>query len=144
MKITRNHLSLATSIIILTAVMVIWPNLFLWSKFVHPPDWAEHLPAPVFTGSYVSFVCLIPAALGADNFSSAKRDLFVAVVVTPLFAVATYALNPEHQNEHLLFNVVFHYIWIILFCMLILAAILAAIKKSLVVGGHIANPHIKR
>ncbi|MDX7780064.1 hypothetical protein SJR98_18450 [Aeromonas hydrophila] len=129
MKNTRNHLSLATSIIILAAVMVIWPNLFLWSKVVHLPDWAEHLPAPVFTGSYVSFVCLIPAALGADNFSSAKRVLFVAVVVTPLFAVATYALNPEHQNEHLLFNVVFHYIWIILFCMLIPAAILAAIKK---------------
>ncbi|WP_429072404.1 hypothetical protein [Aeromonas veronii] len=75
MKITRNHLSLATSIIMLAAVMVTWPNLFLWSKIVHFPDWAEHLPAPVFTGTYISFVCLIPAALGADNFSSAKRAL---------------------------------------------------------------------
>ncbi|MFQ1780402.1 hypothetical protein ACK37A_17205, partial [Aeromonas veronii] len=73
MKITRNHLSLATSIIMLAAVMVTWPHLFLWSKVVHFPDWAEHLPAPVFTGTYISFVCLIPAALGADNFSSAKE-----------------------------------------------------------------------
>ncbi|MFQ1778331.1 hypothetical protein ACK37A_06570 [Aeromonas veronii] len=58
-----------------------------------------------------------------------KRALFVAVVIAPLFAVATYALNPEHQNEYLLFNVVFHYVWVILFCMLVPAAILAAIKK---------------
>ncbi|WP_378007841.1 hypothetical protein [Aeromonas jandaei] len=90
MKITRNHWSLATSIIMLAAVMVTWPNLFLWSKVIHFPDWAEHLPAPVFTGAYVSFVCLIPAALGADNFSSAKRALFVAVVIAPaLFPKST-------------------------------------------------------
>lgn len=135
MKITRNYLSLATSILMLAVVMVVWPNLFLWSKVVQLPSWAENLPAPVFTGAYVSFLCLIPAALGVDKFSSVKRALLVAVAVAPLFAIATYALNPEHQNKHLLFNVVFHYVWVILFCMFLPAAILAAIKKLIGIWG---------
>jgi hypothetical protein len=134
MNISRNHLSLTISIFMLAAAMVAWPNLFLWSKVVHLPRWADQLPAPVFTGAYVSFVCLLPAALGTDSFCSAKRALLIAVVVAPLFAVATYTLAPEHQNEYLLFNVVFHYVWVVLFCMLVPAAILAAVKK--LIGSH--------
>lgn len=130
MKTSRNHLSLALSILMLAGAMVAWPNLFLWSKVVHLPRWAEHLPAPVFTGAYISFLCLIPAALGANSFYSAKRSLLVAVAVAPLFAVATFVLAPEHQNEHLLFNVAFHYVWVVLFCMLVPAFILVAIRKT--------------
>ncbi|QWT45258.1 hypothetical protein [Azospira inquinata] len=137
MKISRNHLSLVSSIILLASAMVVWPNLFLWSKVAHLPAWAEHLPAPVFTGAYVSFVCLIPAALWTDTFSSAKRALLSAVIVAPVFAVATYTLSPEHQDQYLLFNVLFHYVWVILFCMFVPACALAAIRK--IIGNR--RPH---
>lgn len=137
MKISPNHLSLATSIILLAFAMVVWPNLFLWSKVVHLPAWAEHLPAPVFTGAYISFVCLIPAALWAETYSSATRALLSSVIVTPVFAVATYALSPENQDQYLLFNVVFHYVWVVLFSMLVPAGALALIRK--IIGNRRAH-----
>lgn len=129
MKIPRIYFSSAISIVFLASAMVAWPNLFLWSKIVNLPSWAEHLLAPIFTGAYVSFICLIPAALGSDTFSSAKRALLFAVVVAPIFAIGTYVLAPEHQNKYLLFNAVFHYVWIILFCMLVPAVTLLTIRK---------------
>ncbi len=129
MAISRNQLALALSVTSLAITMVVWPELFLWSKVVHLPSWAEFLPTPIFAGAYVSLLCLLPAAFLTESFAGAKRALLIAVVITPAAAVATYVLNPIHLNKYLPFNAVFHYLWVILFCLLLPAAILGAIRK---------------
>lgn len=134
MTISRNQQALALNTVLLVMAMIVWPELFLWSKVVHIPSWAELLPTPIFTGAYVSFLCLLPAAFLTESFAGAKRALLVAVVITPAAAVATYALNPAHHNKYLLFNVVFHYVWAVLFCLLLPALILLLIRKLVSYG----------
>lgn len=129
MTISRNHLALALSAIPLAIAMLAWPELFLWSKVVHLPSWTELLPMPLFAGAYISFLCLLPAAFFTESFAGAKRALLMAVIITPVAAVATYAFNPIHHNKYLPFNVVFHYVWVILFCLLLPAVILGTIRK---------------
>lgn len=129
MTISRNQLALALSAIPLAIVMFVWPELFLWSKVVHLPSWAELLPTPIFAGAYVSLLCLLPAAFLADSFAGAKRALLMAVAITPVAAVSTYAVDPIHLNKYLPYNVVFHYFWAILFCLLLPALILSTIRK---------------
>lgn len=129
MVISRNQLALALSVIPLAIAMFVWPELFLWSKVVHLPRWAEFLPTPIFAGAYVSLLCLLPAAFLTESFAGAKRALLLAVAITPVAAVSTYALDPIHLNKYLPFNVVFHYFWAILFCLLFPALILGTIRK---------------
>jgi len=127
MAISRNRLAL--SIIPLAIAMVVWPELFLWSKVVYLPSWAKFLPIPIFTGACVSFLCLIPAAFFTASFASAKRALFMTVAITPTVAVATYVLDSANINKYLPFNIVFHYFWVILFCLLLPTIILGTIRK---------------
>lgn len=129
MAISRNQLALALSIIPLSIAMIVWPELFLWSKVVHLPNWAKLLPAPIFAGAYVSLLCLLPAAFLTESFASAKRALLMAVAITPAAAIVPYALNPIYFDKYLPFNVVFHYLWVILFCLLLPALILGTIRK---------------
>ena len=129
MAISRDHLALALSMLLLATAMVAWPELFLWSKVVHLPRWAELLPSPILAGAYVSFLCLLPAAFLTGSFAGAKRALLLVAAITPATAVATYALNPIHHNKYLLFNVAFHYVWAILFCLLLPSLILLTIRK---------------
>lgn len=127
--ISRNRLALALSIIPLIIAMVVWPELFLWSKVVHLPSWAKFLPTPIFTGAYVSFLCLIPAAFLTTSFASAKRALFMTVAIAPTVAVTTYVLDIAHIDKYLPFNIVFHYFWVMLFCLLLPAVILGIIRR---------------
>ena len=129
MTLSRNQLPILLSVTSLAIAMAVWPELFLWSKVVHLPRWAEFLPTPIFSGAYVSLLCLLPAAFLTESFAGAKRALLFTVAITPAAAVATYALNPIHLNKYLPFNAVFHYLWVILFCLLPPAVILGAIRK---------------
>ncbi len=136
MTISRNQQALALSAALLVAAMLLWPEMFLWAKVVHLPSWTEFLPAPIFSGSYVSFLCLLPAAFLTESFASAKRALIMVVALTPVAVVGTYLANPAHHNHYIVFNVVFHYIWVILFVLLLPSMLLLSMRKFLSYRRH--------
>ena len=111
----RNRIAFFTSLAALSAAMVIWGDLFRWSKVVYLPEWAKALPAPIMLPSYLAFFCLLPATLGTDSLTAARAAASKSILLAPLAAVIAFALNPLHQDASLLFNALFHYVWIILF-----------------------------
>ena len=104
----RNSIAFFASMAALSAAMVIWGDLFRWSKVAYLPAWARVLPAPLMLPSYLTFVCLLPAALGTDSLVSARAAVLKSVLLAPFAAVIAFALNPLHQNASLLFNALFH------------------------------------
>jgi hypothetical protein len=95
--------------------MVLWGDLFRWSKVAYLPDWAEALPMPLMAPSYLVFICLLPAAFATRTFASARKAILASVLLSPLAPVAAFAIDPLHQNRFLPANMVFHYVWILLF-----------------------------
>jgi hypothetical protein len=103
--LNRNRIAFYISVVALSAAMVIWGDLFRWSKSVYIPDWAKALPHPMRLPSYLTFVCLLPAALGTDSLASALGAVLKAVLIAPIAAVIAYAVTPGALNASLPFNV---------------------------------------
>ena len=55
--------------------------------------------------------------------------MFAAVATTPVFAVATYALDPAHHDGPMVANLVFHYLWVVVFSLLVPSVLLLAARK---------------
>lgn len=127
----RNRIAFFASLAALSAAMVIWSDLFRWSKVVYLPEWAKALPAPLMLPSYLTFVCLLPASLGTDSLAAARAAVLNSVLLAPFAAVITFALNPLHQNSSLLFNALFHYAWIVLFFCALPAILVAFIRMGI-------------
>ena len=117
--------------------MVIWGDLFRWSKVVYLPEWAKALPAPLMLPSYLTFVCLLPAAFASDSLTFASAAVSKSVLLAPFAAVIAFALNSPHQDASLLLNALFHYVWIVLFfcalpailVLLVRAAVAASLRR---------------
>jgi hypothetical protein len=109
----RNRLALGASIIALSISMVLWVDLFTFSKVVHLPGWAQVLPWPMLAPSFLVFACLLPAAFGTDSLASSRKAITVSVLLAPFAAVASYALNPSYQDRFLPANALFTYFWVI-------------------------------
>ena len=112
-SLNRNQLALGISIFALSLAMVVWVDLFTFSKVVHLPQWADALPLPIFAPSFLVLFCLIPAAFGTDSFKSACQAIIFSLLVCPLAAVVAYALNPLNQTRFLPANAIFNYFWVI-------------------------------
>ena len=127
-NLNRNQLALSASVIALSVAMVVWADLFTFSKVVQLPQWAKALPWPMFAPSFLAFACLIPAAFGTDTFANACKAVTFSVLGCPLAAVVVYALNPLYQDRFLPANVLFNYFWVIGFHCLIPALLLVAAR----------------
>ena len=119
-----------TSLVLLSSAMVIWADIFNFSKTVHLPEWAKVLPNPINAPAYLTLVCLLPAAFTSTSVERSVRNIAICIFAAPLFAVAAYALNPIHQNTYLIANVLFSYGWIVLFHCTVPALMLMAIRAS--------------
>jgi len=126
----RNQLALGISIVALSVAMVVWVELFTFSKVVHLPQWADALPWPIFAPSFLVLFCLIPAAFGTDTFKSAYKAIIFSLLVCPLAAVVAYALNPLNQTRFLPANALFNYFWVIGFHCLI-PALLVLVTRAI-------------
>ena len=125
----RNKIAIGISVASMVTVLLVWPELYLWSKVMRLPEWSKELPLPLFTGMYMSAVCLLPAAFMTNSVVSSRRGLMVVLLVAPIPALVMYSLD-HGVNQFLLFNVVFQYIWIIMFGMLIPALTLGSVRWS--------------
>ena len=126
----RDRISTLTSLALLSAAMVIWADIFNFSKTVYLPEWAKLLPSPINAPAYLTLLCLIPAALASTSVQHAAQNVAASVFVAPLFAIAAYALNPIHQNTYLIANALFSYGWIVLFHCAVPAFLLLAIRLA--------------
>lgn len=126
---TRNNIAFLTSTILLSAAMVIWVDLFTFSKVVYLPAWTRVLPIPIMVPAYIAFFCLIPATFLADTLASTRVAIAKSVLLSPLAAIAIYALNPSHQNRFLFANTLFNYVWIVLFHFLLPALLLVGTRS---------------
>lgn len=126
----RDHISTLTSLALLSTVMVIWADLFNFSKTVRLPEWANLLPSPINVPAYLTLLCLIPAALASTSVQRTVQSVAASVFVAPLFAIAVYALNPIHQNPYLFANALFSYGWIVLFHCTAPAFLLLAVRAA--------------
>jgi len=127
-SLNRNQLALGISIVALSVAMVVWVDLFIFSKVVHLPQWADALPWPIFAPSFLVFFCLIPAAFGPDSFKSACHAIIFSLLVSPIAAVIAYAVNPLYQDRFLPANALFNYFWVIGFHCLAPAMLLLAVR----------------
>jgi len=127
-SLNRNQLALGISIVALSVAMVVWVDLFIFSKVVHLPQWADALPLPILAPSFLVFFCLIPAAFGPDSFKSACHAIIFSLLVCPIAAVISYAVNPLYQDWFLPANALFNYFWVIGFHCLVPAMLLLAVR----------------
>ncbi|WP_024929234.1 hypothetical protein [Methylophilus sp. OH31] len=127
-NLNRNQLALGISIFALSVAMVVWVELFTFSKVVHLPQWADALPWPILAPSFLVLLCLIPAAFGTHTFANACKAIIFSLLVCPLVAVVAYALNPLYQTRFLPANALFNYFWVIGFHCLVPAMLLLAVR----------------
>lgn len=124
----RNQLALSISIIALSTAMLVWVELFVFSKVVYLPGWTHILPWPMFAPSFLACICLLPAAFGTDSLASSRKAITVSVLIPPIAAVAAYSLNPLYQDRFLPANALFNYFWVIGFHCLAPALILYSVR----------------
>jgi hypothetical protein len=125
---SRNNISLLISLLMLSLVMGIWSDLFLFSKTFNFPSWAKNFPWPVYIPSYLVFICLIPAALLSNSLSGLGRAIGVSGCVAPLVPLMIYVFSPSNQNKHIMANFFINYLWIVFVHCLLPALILFLIR----------------
>jgi hypothetical protein len=126
----RSQAASIASTLLLSAAIVIWIDLFAFSKTVHLPAWTSVLPMPMMTPAYLAFICLIPAAVVASSLKNACVAVTKSVLLSPLAAMAAYALNPAYQDRFLPINLLFNYVWIVLFNCLLPAMLLVGARAA--------------
>lgn len=90
---TASRAGFVLSLVTLSAFIAYFPDLFLFSKEMHFPEWAKQLPAPLkpfHAGRYVSFLLFLPVALFTGFGFNKLGPLLVVVVASPFPAVVIH------------------------------------------------------
>jgi hypothetical protein len=67
----RNKWAFISSTALLSVVILIWLDLFLFGKTMYLPAWTAMLPFSIYTPSYLIFLCLIPVVFLTDTRTNA-------------------------------------------------------------------------
>lgn len=126
----RNQWSFIISATLLSAVILIWLDLFLFGKVMHLPAWAEMLPFSTYTPSYLIFLCLIPVAFLTDTRTNAIISTFTSLLLSPVLGLIVYTLSDNFWSiSHFFFDISFNYVWIVLFHGLIPIVLLTTLRS---------------
>lgn len=110
----RNRISMLASTALLSIFMLVWADLYCFSKEVTLPEWAKFVPSPIHIPEYLTLLSLIPAAFFTTTVLRAVQSVIISVFVAPLFAVASHALNSVYPDSYLLVvNLLGHYGFIV-------------------------------
>ena len=120
------------SLLLLSALIALRPEWFLFYKTVGNPIWADYLPRGITHQSFLAVFALLPAVSAAVDFRRAAASVLLALSISPLVALVIYALERAHQQAllNLIANVVFHYFWIIGFHLLLPAAGILCVRLA--------------
>jgi hypothetical protein len=108
----RDRVAVMASTAALAIAILVWFEIFAFAKIVHMPKWAGLLPSPLWAPCVVALPFLVPATWLTTSLGSAARSLVWVGFLSPLPALAIYALNPLHQHSGLLLNLAFQYVWL--------------------------------
>ena len=118
------------SYLLLSAVIAIWSDLFLFSKNVYLPNWTKLLPSPIDTPRYMAFLCLLPVVITAQTFLEATKSAGKVVLMAPLLGIAVWAIKTSREIQapgeipFLFINMPYHYVWVVLWQLLLPLALL--------------------
>ena len=113
MKQNNQSTCFVVSLLFLSLAMVFWSDLFLFSKTVRLPEWAESLPSPINAPKYIAFLCLIPAVLFASTLANASAQISKIIIIASIFPVLIYTFKTNSHGINLVYNVIFQYLWVI-------------------------------
>ncbi len=108
----RNRIAFFASLIMLSFVMIIWRDMFLFTKSAPVPKWSYFLPYPFILTSDIVFVCLLPVAFFPKSFRFKYASVLICVLLSPLIPVVTWMTTISY---HPLVNGIYNYLFIILF-----------------------------
>lgn len=109
----RDHIAIITGAAMLATSVIVWHDLFLFSKVVRLPGWAASLPSPINTPRYLAFLCLLPGAFFTSTLSAAIRAVAWTVLFAPLPALVVYLASAAATGAVLWFNAAFNYAWVV-------------------------------
>jgi hypothetical protein len=116
------------SLLLLSLAMILWSDLYLFSKTVRLPEWATTLPSPINVAMYATFLCLIPVVLFSSTLANASTQLSKIILIASIFPILIYIFKTNSQDIKLVFNVIFQYLWVIGWSCLLPALILLGIR----------------
>lgn len=116
MKKNNQSTCFVVSLLFLSGAMVFWSDLYLFTKTVRLPEWAESLPNPINAPKYIAFLCLIPAILFANTFTNAFTQISKIILIASIFPVLIFIFKINSRSMELIYiiyNVIFQYLWVI-------------------------------
>lgn len=126
----RDLITTSLSVALLAVSVLVWRDLYFFSKVVYLPTWTAGLPSPINAPAYVAALCLLPAAFISSTPGAAVRAVAWAVVVAPLPALGVYATSASSFGVNLVLNTVFNYGWIVGFNCLVPALVLLGLRVA--------------
>lgn len=127
-KTPNDYLAIVASAALLAVSIVVWRDLFFFSKVVHLPEWATNLPSPIYTPAYLALVCLVPATFIPSTVSRAVRAVAWAVAISPIPALFVYIVGAAPRGADFWLNALFNYSWVVGFHCLVPALALLAVR----------------
>ena len=127
----RSTFVIVLSVVLLGACIVAWPALFLFSKVLYAPKWAEALPNVLYAAPLLSFLGLAPIPVFISGIRNSGRGLLVAVLLSPLTGATLYWVQNVGEDDSLVFNTAFNYFWVLGFHLLAPAVVLFCTKAAL-------------
>lgn len=125
----RTLLCVASSLVLLGAAMLTWPDLFVLRKYLMLPAWTHILPSPWAAGTYLSAAALLPVVWGVSGLARAAKATAMVVALAPLVLLAFFALRVP-LDARFVPSLVFNYIFVGVVRLCVPALALLALRWS--------------
>ena len=96
------------SFLSLTASIVIWPELFLFSKVAHLPKWVTYFPHHIIGTYILTLICLLPL-LFLSKPTKSLLFMFVKILISSSILGINLAFYLDH-GEYTLTNYIANYL----------------------------------
>lgn len=127
---TRYRLGLYGSIVLLSVVVLVWRDLFIFSKVFRLPDWAASLPTPMHAPAYLVGLSLLPAILLPSGLTHSVKASCISAALGPI-----PGLIPSGMG----INFAMNYLWIVVFHFAVPLAILITFRAMVAFFGTLCK-----
>jgi hypothetical protein len=103
---------IAASAALSASAILLWPELFLFSKVVHYPEWAGIFPDPLIPAWCLAFGALGPTWLGPLRRAGIRIAL--GSLLGPLMGAAAHDMGLGFSS----INTLYQFAWAFIFCFL--------------------------
>jgi hypothetical protein len=130
----RTQVAVTLSVLILAMAILMWPDIFLFSRVYNRPSWfwLKWVPSLYTASDCIGLLGLIPAAILPPTLHLAGRALTTATFVVPVTAVLVFVGNNRASSSalQLISNALFNYAWVLGTTCLIPALLLFTLRAA--------------